>query len=91
MVLGFPKGRGFIAASFSLTTPRPPLKGALVAALPFGVEILLRSLQKSKPVLCFLLACYVYLPLRGRNTTALVAKIKAGALLFTRLLLIFAM
>ena len=65
VVLGFPKGRGFVAASFFSTTPRPPLKGALVAALPYGIEILLCSLQKSKPVLCFLLACYVYLPLSG--------------------------
>ena len=32
VVLGFSKGRGF-AASFSFTTPRPPFKGALVAAL----------------------------------------------------------
>ncbi|MBR2946999.1 MAG: hypothetical protein IKC17_00195, partial [Bacteroidales bacterium] len=30
--VGFSKGRGF-AASFFSTTPRPPFKGALVAAL----------------------------------------------------------
>ena len=33
VVLEFSKGRGFIAASFSFTTPKPPFKGALVAAL----------------------------------------------------------
>ena len=86
VVLGFSKGRGF-AASFFSTTPRPPFKGALVAALlctrcknqsigfafhshiciftPDGVEILFRSLQKSKHRLCFSLAYYVYLPLTG--------------------------
>ena len=36
VVLGFSKGRGF-AASFFSTTPRPPLKGALVALLRRGV------------------------------------------------------
>ena len=33
VVFGFPKGRGFVAASFFSTTPKPPFKGALVAAL----------------------------------------------------------
>ncbi len=33
VVLGISKGRGF-AASFSSTTPKPPLKGALVAGAP---------------------------------------------------------
>ena len=43
VVLGFSKDRGYIAASFSFTTSKPPFKGALVAALLLHPERKLTS------------------------------------------------
>ena len=34
VVFGFSKGRGYIAASFSFTTPRPPFKGGISRCAP---------------------------------------------------------
>ena len=78
-MLGLSKGRGFVAASFSSTTPRPPFKGALVAPL------LCARCKNQSYALLFTRLLRIFTPNGVEILHLLVAKIKASALLFTRI------